>query len=72
MKSFYAESNKLDDDSILKSLKKDFQQMKPIKKMPFLRVLLFCRKNYRKLILKSKSSINKELDLRKFIYRQRL
>ena len=46
--------------------------MKPIKLIHCVESFLLCRTNYRKMILKSQSSLSKELDLRKFIYRQRL
>ena len=46
--------------------------VKPIKKLVFYSTLCCRNTRYQKLIQKSQSSITKELDLRKFIYRQRL
>lgn len=34
--------------------------------------IFYCRTNYKRMMNKAKSSLSKELDLRKFIYRQRL
>ena len=64
--------SKLDNAGIIGSLRKDFQLMRPIKKITCFVAFFCCRKNYGKMLLKSQSSITKEMDLRKFIYRQRL
>ena len=71
IRNFFSMKN-LEDKHILSSLKNDFHLMKPIKKISCFRSFMCCRQNYRKMILKSQSSLTKELDLRKFIYRQRL
>ena len=54
-------------------MRTDFEDLKPIKKMSFLRSWFTCRRTkYQKLLNKSKSSFDKEMDLRKFIQRQRV
>ena len=40
--------------------------------MSYYIVQLFCDQNYKKKMLKSKHTLDKELDLRKFIHRQRV
>lgn len=60
------------DGTLIDSIRKDFQRYKPIKKISILQWIFQCRKNYKKMMNKAKSSLNKELDLGKFIYRQRL
>lgn len=62
----------METESILKSIRLDFQNMIPIKRVNCYRSFFCCLKNYRQMLLKSQSKISKELDLRKFIYRQRL
>lgn len=74
-KSFFNKMYRSDDEGevyLLKNLKSDFQIMTPIKKRRF--CMTFCNRGskYKKMLLKSQSSLNKELDLRKFIYRQRV
>ena len=62
--------------SLLKLLKKTFGEVNMIKKMNFFvyHFLYRCqrRKKYDQLLLKSQSSLMKEMDLKKFIMRQRL
>ena len=43
-----------------------------MKKVSFYIVNLFCDRTYKKKMLKSKHKLEKELDLRKFIHRQRV
>ena len=43
-----------------------------MKKVSFYIVNLFCDRSYKKKMLKSKNKLEKELDLRKFIHRQRV
>ena len=72
----------MDDKQILSHIKRNFQKMKKIDKQGFFIYLLnalccFCRKHskahrYNWWLNKSQSSITKEMDLRKFIFRQRL
>ena len=64
--------NELDNTVIIGCLRKDFQLMRPIKKITCFVAFFCCHKNYSKMLLKSQSSLTKEMDLRKFIYRQRL
>ena len=61
-----------DEDMLVDDIKKDFQKYKPIKAIGFWPQKLCCRKNYKRMLNKSGSILQKELDLRKFIYRQRL
>lgn len=56
----------------MRHIKSDFQKTSPIKKISFFRTWFTCRSQYKKMLLKSQSSLAKELDLRKFIYRQRI
>lgn len=65
-------SNASETDNIVQSIRREFQNMKPISKINCCRQTFCCLKNYKKMLLKSQSALNKELDLRKFIYRQRL
>ena len=72
----YEKSNftgsKFDNNQLIDNIKNDFQQYKPIKRIGILSQIFFCRRNYRKMMNKAKSALDKELDLQKFIYRQRL
>mmetsp|Transcript_34452 Transcript_34452/g.42513 ORF Transcript_34452/g.42513 Transcript_34452/m.42513 type:complete len:173 (+) Transcript_34452:541-1059(+) len=43
-----------------------------IKKLSFYAVACFCNRDYKRMVTKSRSSITKELDLRKFLIRQRI
>ena len=56
-------------EKVLLSIKKDFQGMRAIKPQNCFRSYFCCLWNYKKMLLKSQSSLGKELDLRKFIYR---
>ena len=62
----------LDDVSVLKSIKNDFQRTKPVKMVNFCSYLLCYKSKANKIMLKSQSSLAKELDFQKFIVRQRL
>ena len=66
-KSFKSKTYNAED--LIDDIKKDFQKYKPIKRISFWAQKLFCRKNYSKLMNKARSKLDKELDLRKFIYR---
>ena len=46
--------------------------MKPIEMRSWIQSCFCCNKNYQKLLKKSQSTLIKELDLQKFLYRQRL
>lgn len=61
-----------EEENLLRHIKSDFQKTSPIKKISFFRTWFTCRSQYKKMLLKSQSSLAKELDLRKFIYRQRI
>ena len=63
-----------DENILLNNIRHDFQQMMPIKalKMSCFKIVFCCRSRPHKIMLKSQHSMQKELDLRKFIYRQRL
>ena len=65
-------SNDVDEEQLLRNIKSDFQVMEPIRKLSYFRTWFTCQSKYKKMLLKSESSITKELDLRKFIYRQRV
>ena len=69
-KSFKSKTYNAED--LIEDIKKDFQKYKPIKRIGFWPQKIFCRNNYSKMINKAQSKLDKELDLRKFIYRQRL
>ena len=58
--------------SLMDDLKLDFSKITAIPTMSWLFSLLCCKSKYRRMMMKSKSGIEKEMDLRKFIYRQRL
>lgn len=60
------------EKQLLASLKADFQVMKPIPKLNYFRTWFTCQSKYRKMITKSHSYLDKQLDLRKFIYNQRV
>ena len=72
----YTKSEKLNrqmsDDTQVDDIKVDFQKYKSIKRISICNKQIFCRSNYRKMMNKASSMLNKELDLRKFIYRQRV
>ena len=56
----------------MRQMTENFKLMQPIKKLNYW-VVLFCnRTKYKKLLVKSQSSLKKELDLRKFVHRQRV
>ena len=61
-------------DELLRSMKNDFESIKPITHKKFWQTCLECFKSskYRKLLRKSSIQIDKELDLQKFIHRLRL
>ena len=59
-------------ESLLSSIKHDFQKMKPIKIFSFFAYMCCWRSRENKILLKAESSLMKEMDLRKFIIRQRL
>ena len=56
-------------DQLLNEMKVDFCTTKTIKALYFFTANLLCKRKYKRLIAKSQSVLNKELDLRKFIYR---
>lgn len=56
-------------------IRQDFKVTKTIKKLTFYVANLCCNKknrHYKKMMFAAKSKVDKELDLRKFIHRQRL
>ena len=57
---------------MLKSIAAEFFVVTSIKKMSFYIANLLCDKDYKKKLAKSHSRLTKELDLRKFIHRQRV
>lgn len=57
------------EKNLLEHIKIDFQNTRPIEKLNFFRTMLTCRSKYKKMLVKSQSTLEKELDLRKFIYR---
>lgn len=62
----------VDEKELLKNLKSDFQIMQPIPRMNYFRKFFTCRSKYSKMLDKSNSILDKQLDLRKFIYSQRV
>ena len=74
-KSFFEQHFDPEDhegEALMKQIRSDFQVVKPIDKLNFYNTYLCCRRDYKKMLLKAQSSLDKELDLRKFVYRQRL
>ena len=57
---------------LLKNIRRDFQVAKTLQKLTFYAVNLCCNRQYKKMMYKAKSRIDKELDLQKFILRQRM
>lgn len=57
---------------MLESISAEFMFVTSIKKMSFYVANLFCDKDFKKKMFKSHSRLTKELDLRKFIHRQRV
>ena len=80
--SQHGNSEKFDDKTIISHFKQNFQKMKVIKKQSFCRYISnalfsFCQKKSREKrynwwLSKSRSLITKEMDLKKFILRQRM
>lgn len=68
----YFNAGKKQEEWLVNNMKQNYQGLSPIKKRNYYSALFCCRTKYKKLMIKSQSSIGKELDLRKFIYRQRL
>ena len=50
----------------------EFLIIEPISKISFYLVNLFCDREYKKKVVKSNNKLEKEMDLRKFIHRQRV
>ena len=57
---------------MLESISSEFMFVTTIKKMSFYVANLFCDKDYKKKMNKSHTRLTKELDLIKFIHRQRV
>ena len=57
---------------MLESIAAEFFVVTSIKKMSFYIANLLCDRDYKKKLAKSHSRLTKELDLRKFIHRQRV
>lgn len=72
--STFLEKNLSKDESqnLLKSMNNDFQVMSSIKKLHFYAVHFLCLSKYKRMLMKSNSDLSKELDLKKFLHRQRL
>ena len=69
-KQYFDHSADPDGETLLKSIRNDFKEMKPIRKKSCISSWFRLRRdNYSRMIMKSQSSVAKELDLRKFIYR---
>ncbi len=63
---------KQDRLAVFGTLLREFKIREKIKKLSFYTVNLLCMRGYKKKITKSHSKMMKELDLQKFIHRQRL
>ena len=59
-------------NTLLESIYAEFMFVTSIKKISFYVANLFCDKAYKKKMVKSHSRLTKELDLRKFMHRQRV
>ena len=62
----------LENETLLQAMRKEFSLTKTIQRMSFYAANFLCDRNYKRLLLKSRSALTKELDLKKFIIRQRL
>lgn len=60
-----------DEKVLVKNIKDDFFLLKSFRKLSWFRSLLTCQSKYQRFVLKSKSTLLKDMDLRKFILRQR-
>ena len=72
---FYQYFNTGDDKNetvLYKNIRRDFQVTKTLQKLTFYAVNLCCNRQYKRMMHKATSRIDKELDLRKFIMRQRM
>ena len=69
MKKTFQPSTSYNEDNLVEDIKKDFQKYKPIHYHSFWPQKLCCRRNYHKMMNKANAMLEKELDLRKFIYR---
>jgi len=61
--------------SLFTQIRQDFQVTKTMQKLTFYVAYLCCNRqnrHYKKMMFAAKSKVSKELDLRKFIHRQRL
>lgn len=57
---------------MLESISTEFTFVTSIKKISFYAANLFCDRHYKRKIVKSHAQLTKELDLRKFMHRQRM
>lgn len=62
-------SDDVTEKNLIESLKADFSVIKPIPRLSCFRAWFTCQTKHRKMVTKSQSVLNKQLDLRKFIYR---
>jgi len=64
------------DEGLPEVMRKDFMANRRIPKSNFMTITLCCWrpkvKRYRQLLQKSRSRVTKEMDLQKFLYRQRV
>ena len=67
MKKFFTSK-----ESLLQSIQVDFKFLQPIQKMLFCFAKFQRSQRFAKLLSKSQQTLDKELDLRKFIHRQRV
>ena len=58
--------------TFLRNLSNDFKNLVRIKTINYWKAQFCCRRNYKRMMVKAKSDVNKELDFQKFIYRQRV
>ena len=61
-----------DDLAVAETIIRDFSLQRSIEKLGFYATNLLCKKSYKKKMVKAHSKLEKELDLQKFIHRQRL
>ena len=63
---------KRDRLAIFERMMREFKIRERIKRLSFFSANFLCKRNYKTQIIKSHSKMMKELDLQKFIHRQRL
>ena len=68
----YFDKDARNETLLFNNIRHDFQVTKVFKKLTFYAVNLFCNRQYKEMLHIAKIKIDKELDLRKFILRQRL